>query len=269
MSTIEGYCNDHNLKFSTDPNPSKCKTKCLAFLKKDRPLPCVTLAGNSLPWVKEGIHLGNQFETNYNGMRKDIITKRASFIGKNCELIQEFSYASPQTLLKINSIYNLHFTGSPIWDLFSPETIQLEKTWNISIRKMFNLPLQTHRYLIEEISEMNHLKKILIQRFISFLRQIFKSNKNIPKQLLNCIMRDTRSISGHNLRRIFLLTGKWTISELTRQDIDNINYHKIDEKDKWRVKLIREISEYRNNQLQINGISNDECEEILHFACTS
>ena len=113
MSTIEIYCHDHNLEFSTDPNPSKCKTKCLAFLKKNRPLPSVKLCGNSLPWVKEGIHLGNHFETKYNGMKKDILNKRASFISKSCEISQEFSYASPETLLKINSIYNLHMTGSP------------------------------------------------------------------------------------------------------------------------------------------------------------
>ena len=29
MKTVEDYCNEHNLKFSTDPNPTKCKTKCI------------------------------------------------------------------------------------------------------------------------------------------------------------------------------------------------------------------------------------------------
>ena len=172
MKTIEEYCSYHNLKFSTDPNPSKCKTKCFAFLHKDRPLPNVIMGGNSLPWVKEGVHLGNHFGNNYNGMKKDILVKRATFIGKNCELLQEFAYATPSTVLKLNEIYNLHFTGSPIWDLFCPEALQLEKTWNISIRKIFNLPLQTHKYFIEPISGKNHLKKILIKRFLSFLKQV-------------------------------------------------------------------------------------------------
>ena len=30
--TMEEYAASHNLQFSTDPNPQKCKTKCLAYL---------------------------------------------------------------------------------------------------------------------------------------------------------------------------------------------------------------------------------------------
>ena len=72
-------CNMHQLKFSTDPNPVKCKTKCIAFLKKERILPSIYLCGNF-----------NNFESKYNGMAQDIKIKRAEYIIKNCELNQEF-----------------------------------------------------------------------------------------------------------------------------------------------------------------------------------
>ena len=75
MKTVEEYCNDHNFKFSTDPNPKKCKTKCIAFLKKERNLPSIFLCGNPLPWVREGIHLGNNFSNKYDGMLRDIMIK--------------------------------------------------------------------------------------------------------------------------------------------------------------------------------------------------
>jgi hypothetical protein len=88
METIEEYCNTHNLKFSTDPNPVKCKTKCIAFLKKERDLPSIYLCGDPLPWVKEGIHLGNYFENKYNGMLRDVKIKRAEYVSKNCDLQQ-------------------------------------------------------------------------------------------------------------------------------------------------------------------------------------
>ena len=39
----EKYAETHDLKFSTDQNPKKCKTKCLAFLKKRRDLPTLKL----------------------------------------------------------------------------------------------------------------------------------------------------------------------------------------------------------------------------------
>ena len=52
----------------TDPRPKKCKTKCMAFLKKDMDLPNIMLCGNPLPWVKEGVYLGNYVENSYNGI---------------------------------------------------------------------------------------------------------------------------------------------------------------------------------------------------------
>ena len=114
LLTIENYCDQHNLKFSTDPRPEKCKTKCIAFLLKEKELPDVTLCGNKLPWVKEGIHLGNYFENVYDGMTRDIRLKKVNFIAKNFELLQEFYFAHPNTKLKTTVIYNYHFTGSPL-----------------------------------------------------------------------------------------------------------------------------------------------------------
>ena len=38
LDTCEEYANEHNLTFSTNDNPNKNKTKCMAFLKKKRTL---------------------------------------------------------------------------------------------------------------------------------------------------------------------------------------------------------------------------------------
>ena len=55
VSICEKYGNEHNLVFSTDPNPSKSKTKCLYFCGRisnvQYPAP-VRLYGKDLPWVK-------------------------------------------------------------------------------------------------------------------------------------------------------------------------------------------------------------------------
>ena len=57
LDTYAEYATSHNLTFSTDPNPSKCKTKYLAFLNRPRMLPKMTLCGNNLPWVLNIKHL--------------------------------------------------------------------------------------------------------------------------------------------------------------------------------------------------------------------
>ena len=68
-------------------------------------------------------------------MMKDIKVKRANFIAKNCELLQEFHFAHPATKFKIIMSFNSHFTGSPTWDLFSIESIKLENSWNVNFKK--------------------------------------------------------------------------------------------------------------------------------------
>ena len=50
------------------------------------------LHGDPLPWVKEGVRLGNFFENKYDSMIKDVKAKRAAFISKNCDLKQEFMF---------------------------------------------------------------------------------------------------------------------------------------------------------------------------------
>ena len=212
LKICEVYAMKHNLRFSTDPNPKKCKTKCLAFLHSRRELKQLILCGTPLPWVSDGVHLGNNFQNKYDGMKQDMSVKRAKYITKNCEIIQEFFFAHPETRLRSNQIFNSHFTGCPIWDIFSKEANMIENTWNRSIRCMFDLPLQTHRYLIEPISDMKHLKFTLMKRFLSFLNQIQNSSKNAPKQLLEYIKRDARSITGSNLRNLLLISDKDDIS---------------------------------------------------------
>ena len=57
LTTCEDFASSHNLQFSTDPNPTKCKTKCMAFLSQPRDLANIYLCGNPLPWVSSLKHL--------------------------------------------------------------------------------------------------------------------------------------------------------------------------------------------------------------------
>ena len=51
LEICENFAGAHNLQFSTDRDPIKCKTKCIAFTRKPKPLKDMKLCGNNLPWV--------------------------------------------------------------------------------------------------------------------------------------------------------------------------------------------------------------------------
>ena len=104
ICTMEEYAASHNLLFSTDPNPTKCETKCLAYLKKPRDLISMKLCGNPLPRVDTIKHLGITVTNTIDGCYKDIMSKRAMFIQRSNELLQEFYFAHSDTKMTVNSI---------------------------------------------------------------------------------------------------------------------------------------------------------------------
>ena len=123
---------------------------------------------------------------------------------------------------------------------------------------MFDVPLQTHKDFIEPLSETKHLKKVLLKRFMGFLNQIEKSAKIVPKQLLSFIKRDANSTTGSNLRNFLMLTNKNDIDELTAMGIEDIKYNEIEENDKWKVAMIREITDIKFKQLELENFSIEE-----------
>jgi hypothetical protein len=238
-------------------------------LKSERPIRQVNLCGNPLPWVTHGKHLGNTIENKINGMKMDIMNKRATFIDKNNNLIQEFNFAHPKTKMEMNRIYNNHFTGSPIWDLFSRESEMLYNSWNRSVRLMCDLPLQTHRYFLEPLAQTRQLKFVLLKRFLSFILQIENSQKTLPKLLLQTVKRDCRSVTGSNLRNILLLTRKDTIEELVPDDAFQMNYIPVMDENKWRIAMIKELIDVKWGKTDIENLSDDEIDAIIEEICTS
>ena len=182
------------------------------------------LGDNALPWVQKGKHLGNTLENIMNGMRKDITVKRGKFIEKNNEIGQEFHFCRPDLQFQLNNIYNSHFTGSSLWDLFSRECRMVENSWNVSFRKMYDLPRTTHRYFVEPVSGIPHIKSQMIKNFLSFILQIQRSSKIVPNVILEQIKFDVRSVTGSNLRNILDLTDKDSIEDLRPSDAMRIRY---------------------------------------------
>ena len=269
LRTCEEYARSHNLKFSTDPNPSKCKTKLMAFTKRPRELPNLELCGVGLPWVDKIKHLGNTISNKVDGNQLDIKVKTAKYVDRSNSLFQEFSFAHPYTRNKVNSIFNYDFTGSQLWSLNCREMEKLESTYNKSVKVMFDMPWATHRYYIEPMTEQPHLRKVLIKRYLSFLAKIKTSEKKPLKNLLELSMKDLRTTTGKNMRWIMLMTGKSTVDDLGPADADILEYHEVPEEESWRIDFAKEIVNIKYGELEANSILKDELDHIMNFICCS
>ena len=102
----------------------------------------------------------------------------------------------------MNEIYNSSWFGRFLYSIFSQDTVRLEASFNRSIKIMMDLPLATHRYLIEPLSGRKHLRKVFVKRFLTMIQSIIKSTKTILKMILSAIEYDARSVTGRNPRSI-------------------------------------------------------------------
>lgn len=264
--TMEEYALSHNLKFSTDPEPKKCKTKCMAYLRKKRNLPSMMLCGNPLPWVESVKHLGITVTNEIDGCQKDMMHKRARYIERSCEILQEFHFAHSDSKMKLQTVYNSHFTGSPCWDLTSRAGEMFEATFNRSIKLTYDLPFPTHRSLIPVISKVKPLRITLSSRLLTFVDRLRKSEKPVLRKMLSIVENDVRTVTGRNLRNTLLLTKKSSVMKLSALDMDIVKYYK--DPEMWQELCVKEILQIKEGELDHpEGWTTEELNLIFNAAC--
>ena len=102
VTVCEKFAAANNMKFSTNANPIKSKTKCIIFSKSPAAregVDKIVLNGDTLPWVDNVKHVGNILECD-NSFTRDCQIKRGQFIGKLHSLNQEFYCATSNVKTK-------------------------------------------------------------------------------------------------------------------------------------------------------------------------
>ena len=107
MITIcEQYGAEHNLVFSTDPDPKKSKTKYVFFNGQKKALypPAVIFDGKELPWVDKDDHLGH--------MEGDASKARGSFMSRASDMRDHLFFAHPEQRIQAIQLYCCDGYGS-------------------------------------------------------------------------------------------------------------------------------------------------------------
>ena len=183
--------------------------------------------------------------------------KRAKYIERNCELMQEFWFAHPQLKCKLNKIYNSSFPGSVLWDFTSDSVSSIINSWSVSVRLMWDLPRQTHRKFIESLSGV-HAKTMLYSRFVKFIQSITHGEKAAPIYIYEIIKNNTQTITGRNIKLILNELDKRCIEKVTIEEVKSkIRLKELPEEEMWKIHLIKELTNVKQNILFID-IDNGE-----------
>ena len=262
LDICQKYFEDHGIKISVNDNIAKSKTKCLAFNVTTR-LKNIILYNKQLPWVDSHIHLGHLIHKD-ESMCHDILNKRGEFISNVHSLRQELGDQEPDVFMKLVNIYYSSMYGSNVWDLYSDTANKLYISWNVLIRNTFNLPFATHRYVLQEISNIPHIRTCLLKRFVKFYFQLKNCSKPEVRNLLESQQFDFRSSFGRNCR---YLCNELKVSNM--EDINVLNICmpiKTPVNEMWRVNFLKELLAIRGGNFAV-GLDIEEVNHLIDFTC--
>ena len=66
-----------------------------------------------------------------------------------------------------------------------------------------------------------------------------------------------------------LFTGKDSIDKIKEKDVIDADYAPINEEDLWKIKMVMEVIDVRDGQLQLENFSKEEIDDTLEYLCTS
>ena len=125
-------------------------------------------------------------------------------------------------------------------------------------------------------NKVNLLEEMIICRYVKFLQSIQKSEKLPVKFMLQKVYRNVNTITGRNVRFIQDKLGPSCVDILDASSTwmkKNIKFSEIRNEDKWRVDLLREITNINQQVLQFisedSFLSSDQLQEIVDFVSTS
>ena len=133
------------------------------------------------------------------------------------------------------------------------------------MRTTLSLPRNTHRYLLEPLSETPHIIKFLWKRFIKFICNIAEGKKIALRQVLNLVRNDVRSVTGRNLRHLKMKTSNFDEKEL---DVHDKPYKEVPTEEMWRLPLAFEIIATRCGDIT-TILSKEDLDILADHVCGS
>ena len=107
---------------------------------------------------------------------------------------------------------------------------------------MLSVQKNTHRYLLEPLSETPRIMRSIWQRFITFVSNVACGKKSVLKRVIDVIQKNVRSVTGRSIRYLQKKMANFNEQELNVHKKPN---NPIPSEDIWRLYLAREIIDSR------------------------
>jgi hypothetical protein len=191
-------CEEYGDEYSVDYNSTK--TVCVLFSRRKVTVkPEVQLHGATLKWVNKVKHLGNHLESNLRETT-EITMKKSDLIQRVNTLLVSLGGSKDCILSKVFNSQCAHFYGAQAWNFEDKVVSVFQTTWNRCVRRMFNLPYQTHCRYLPHIVGTSNANDQIYGRFTKMLVNMENSDNQRVSFLAKSCSESPWSIIAGNLR---------------------------------------------------------------------
>lgn len=134
---------------------------------------------------------------------------------------------------------------------------------------MFDVPRDTHRFLIEPISNVPHVKTVLCSRFVQFYDSLLKCSKLSLRLLVNLSKGDHRTFLHCNLTDIARECNTDIMSLCKNYVKHNLKFSNVPDDQLWKIPILNELLNVRSNDLMINDFAIHETTDMINFLCSN
>ena len=117
---------------------------------------------------------------------------------------------------------------------------------------MFEIPKETHCWMVEELSHGKHAQTMIFSRYIKFIDSLVNNKRPTIRSLFKIVSKSVLSVTGSNMRYIMMKTHVPVIAGNTKpQAIKTNRVYTVPDHEEWRIPLLRSLLELRNKQWEV------------------
>ena len=254
IKTCETFAEEYGMMYNSS------KSVCMLFNKKCDPsnMSKVTLEGNALEWVTVVKHLGNYLKHNLSE-DKEIQIKRGDLVGRVNVILSNLQGAPDEV---ISSIFasQCHLYGCQTWRFRDSSVNDIHTMWNRSVRRLLNLPQQTHTRYLPHLLGVPHSKVQVFRMFAKMMKTMLNSDNRIVCYVARAGVQNANTIIGDNIKFIQRASG---ISDIMEESIPRDIHPCCGDE----MILIETIKELRVKVVPF--LQRDEQYQLICFLCTN
>jgi len=192
IKTCEDFAKDWDLAFNSQ------KSICVAFSRRPRIVTIpMSLNGESLAWCRSVKYLGNYVSQDLRE-EEEISKKRGELFGRTNTLMATAQGTPDLVKSKLFLAQCCHLYGAEAWSLTDKDVPQMLTAINRCIRRIFDLPMRTHRRFLPIFAQCRPFADQIVSR-MKKLSQKMKLSTRPVKFLARKCLHDCSSIAYGNM----------------------------------------------------------------------